>query len=163
MNASSLKLLQHRPMVYVGDIGSLVSYKEFVIPRQNKKIDVLLHDTAADTPIYKYGITSNIHRRICREHAKNFTRFDLKLLKEAYRNKYVETLVTQELKQRNMLLELYSPHRKRLVRELFCFTDPTSQVDWFLDFMEDTIHKSRIIDDEIMDWNVLSRPECLVK
>jgi len=152
VNASSLKMLEYRPMVYVGEIGMLKSYKDCIVPRQNKKIDLLLHDTHGCVPLYKYGITSNIYRRVYKEHARKFSSFDLKILKESYRNKYVETVLTRELGQKNMLLELCDPYRKQVIRELFCFTDPHTQFPWFMDLLDDTIHQSWSID-TIWDWD----------
>lgn len=152
VNASSLKMLQYRPMVYVGEIGMLQSYRHHIVPRQNKQVDILLHDTPGSIPLYKYGITSNIYRRVYKEHVKNFSTFDLKVLKESYRNKYVESVLTRELKQKNMLLELRDPCRKQVIRELFCFTDPDTQFPWFMDLLDDTIHQSWRID-TIWDWD----------
>ena len=150
LNMSTLKSLKYRPMVYLGDIGPLHFYKNR-IKSHNKDLNILLQ-TQKSISIYKYGITSDIYRRVYKEHAKKFSTFDLKILKESHQNKYVETVLTRELKQKNMLLELHDPYRKQVIRELFCFTDPNTQFPWFIDLLDDTIHDSWNID-TIWSWN----------
>ena len=71
--------------------------------------------------LYKYGITNNIYRRVMYAHKKRFERFDLLAMYETDHHRYVERVLTREL--RGMSIHVTMPFSNVTCRELFYLKD----------------------------------------
>ncbi len=133
INDGALKVLKHCPIFYMGNIGESNKYAHHIIPTHKSQIDCLKY---LNPDLYKYGISSDIYRRVIKEHQKNFKSFDLMLLKESYRYQEVESIVTKELRHKKRLLKLN--WNKRMQREITYFEDENER-QWLIDFIDELV------------------------
>lgn len=127
----TLETYRNKPVVYMGKIGSIQSYFPYIV-QTNREIHI-----DEKQPIYKYGVTNNIKRRIYNEHMKKFSDFQLHYFRESQNNKQIEAYITKELRLRKLLLKL--EWDGRIQRELFYLGDSEKQKDWFENFVDDII------------------------
>lgn len=123
------------PLIYTGEIGQISDYASRLITLHPSQEDVIRE--SPDLCMYKYGITSNIHRR-SRENNRQFKYFDIKLLKGSIRHMEIEKCITEELKHKNLLFKIMMNGRTK--REIVCFTEEW-QKDWYIELIDDLIRR----------------------
>lgn len=134
LKEKTLKSFKFLPMVYTGEIGLIQDYKDAIIPLHKTQIEIINHCPTKE--LYKYGVTTNVHRRLIVEHKKKFKYFDIKILRESHRYREVESIITKELKIRKLLLNLARDNR--LQREIMIL--PNSQdKEWFTCLIDDLV------------------------
>lgn len=126
---------EFHPLIYTGEIGQISDYTPRIITFHPEQEDVIRE--SPDLYMYKYGITSNIQRRM-RENDRQFKYFDVKLLKGSIRHMEIEKCMTDELKIKKLLFNIMMNGKIR--REIICFNEEW-QKEWYVHFIDDLIRK----------------------
>lgn len=112
-----------KKVVYIGEVGHVqVASNKYFHTRH----------------LYKYGITNNIYRRVMYAHKKRFEKFDLLAMYETDYHRYVENVLTKEL--RGMSLHITMPFSDSRCRELF-YLENASDLVIIEKIIRDTIHQ----------------------
>mgnify|MGYP001040882518 CR=1 FL=1 len=133
--STSFNNYEFHPLIYTGEIGQVSDYTPRIITLHPSQEDVIRQ--SPDLYMYKYGITSNIQRRV-RENNRQFKYFDVKLLKGSIRHMEIEKCITNELKVKRLLLNIMVNGKTR--REIICFSEEW-QKEWYVQLIDDLIRK----------------------
>lgn len=134
--------MKHCPIFYTGSIGKMKDYNSQIITTHKSQLDIIHacgEEDDIDIDLYKYGISTNIHRRI-REHKRGFKRFDVRVIKESSRPQEVEYKITQELKSKHMLLRINMNNKS--YREITFFMNEKEK-EWYSEMVDYYVLSSR--------------------
>ncbi len=130
-NLDYLKTMKFYPIIYVGEIGTINDYKNLIIPTHNIQHEFISYNKQSE--IYKYGVSTNIYRRVVNEHQKQFKYFDIKILRESHRYREIESIISKELKIRKFLL--YMMKNNKIQREFMILPEENDK-EWFNELVD---------------------------